>query len=236
MEIVGYADKLRAQPGESLSFMVSCQAPSFKTQLVRVAHGDDNPAGPGSKIYDLDSEANGQYPGRIQELHPGSFVLVPDDPHLHLVGSFTIGAWIYPTTTGKGLQGVVTKWDCNTGVGYGLFVDEDGALSLRVGDGEVVNAVSTGVAMRNAKWYFAAGVYDADEGSLHVSQTPLDHWPIAGHQSGCRRGSPQRAWDSRGRAADRRVQPGSEHRHRNGRRAVQRQDRQPHDHREGTGT
>ncbi|MCY4371136.1 MAG: LamG domain-containing protein [bacterium] len=178
MEIVGYADKLRAQPGENVSFMVSCKAPSFKAQLVRVAHGDDNPAGPGSKIYDLDSAANGIYPGRIQELHPGSFVSVSDDPRLRLGGSFTIQAWIYPTTVDKGLQGLVTKWDSDAGAGYGLFVDEQGALSLRVGDGDSQAAVSTEVAMHASKWYFAAGVYDAEDGSLRVYQTPLDHWPL----------------------------------------------------------
>ncbi len=178
MEIVGYADRLRAQPGEKVSFKVSCRASSFRAQLVRLIHGDDNPDGPGSKIDDLDSAANGEYPGRIQELHPGSFVSVPDDPLLHLDGSFTIQAWIYPTTVGKGLQGVVTKWDCSNDIGYGLFVDEEGAVSLRIGNGETVDAVSTGVAMRDAKWYFAAGVYNADEGSIRVYQTPLDHWPL----------------------------------------------------------
>ena len=178
MEIVGYADRLRAQPGETISFMVSCQAPSFRAQLVRVAHGDDNPDGPGSKLYDLDSAANCEFPGRVQELHPGSFDSVPDDPRLRLGGSFTIAAWIYPTTLEKGLQGVVTKWDCDAGIGYGLFVDELGAASLRVGDGDKIDAVSTGVAMQTAKWYFAAGTYDADDGSLRVSQTPLDHWPF----------------------------------------------------------
>ncbi len=178
MEIVGYADKLRAQPGETISFMVSCQAPRFKAQLVRVAHGDDNPAGPGSKIYDLDSTANGEYPGRRQELNPGSFVCVPDDYRLRLDGSFTIAAWIYPTTVDKGLQGVVTKWNCPSGTGYGLFVDEDGAASVRIGDGETTSTAGTGVAMQSSKWYFVAGTYDADDGLLRVYQTPLDHWPV----------------------------------------------------------
>ena len=178
MEIVGYADRLRAQPGEKVSFKVSCRASSFRAQLVRLIHGDDNPDGPGSKIDDLDSPTNGEYPGRVQKLHPGSFVAVPDDPRLQLEGSFTIQAWIYPTTTEKGLQGVVTKWDCDTGTGYGLFVDEDGAVSLRVGNGDTVAAASTGVSMRSAKWYFAAGVYDAEAGSIRVYQTPLDRWPL----------------------------------------------------------
>ena len=178
MEIVGYADKLRAQPGETISYMVSCRAPSFRAQLVRLIHGDDNPRGPGSKIDDLESSANGDYPGRIQELRPGSYVAVPDDPRLRLGGSFTIQAWVYATTPDKGLQGIVAKWDSGTATGYGLFVDEQGALSLRVGGGGRVQALSTGVALKAAKWYFAAGVYDADDGTMRLHQAPLDHWPL----------------------------------------------------------
>ena len=152
MQIVGYADKLRAQPGESMSFMVSCRSSSYRAQLVRVRHGDDNPRGPGSKIDDLDSAANGEYPGRVQKIHPGSFVAVPDDPRLRLGGSFTIQAWIYPTTIEKGRQGVVTKWDCNTGIRLRAVRGREGRACP---SGSVTarpsTTVSTGVAMQGCQ-------------------------------------------------------------------------------------
>lgn len=178
MEIVGYSDKWRAQPGETIRFMVSCRKPAFRAQLLRVINGDDNPKGPGSKMEEVGSAADGEYPGRVQELNPGSYAVAPGGPPLE-AGSFTIQAWIFPTTPGQGLQGIVTKWDEDTGAGYGLFIDEDGALSVRVGrGGGRIEALSSGAPLKAAKWYFAAGVYDAEEGRLRVYQRPLDRWPL----------------------------------------------------------
>lgn len=178
MEIVGYSDKWRAQPGETIRFMVSCRQPAFRAQLLRVINGDDNPKGPGSKMEEVGSAADGEYPGRVQELNPGSYAAAPGGPPLE-AGSFTIQAWIFPTTPGQGLQGIVAKWDEDAGAGYGLFIDEDGALSVRVGrGGGRIEALSSGAPLKAAKWYFAAGVYDAQEGRLRVYQRPLDHWPL----------------------------------------------------------
>ena len=178
MEIVGYSDKWRAQPGETIRFMVSCRQPAFRAQLLRVINGDDNPKGPGSKMEEVGSAADGEYPGRVQELNPGSYAAAPGGPPLE-AGSFTIQAWIFPTTPGQGLQGIVAKWDEDAGAGYGLFIDEDGALSVRVGQGGGrIEALSSGAPLKAAKWYFAAGVYDAEEGRLRVYQRPLDHWPL----------------------------------------------------------
>lgn len=178
MEIVGYSDKWRAQPGETIRFMVSCRKPAFRARLLRVVNGDDNPRGPGAKMEAVGSPADGEYPGRVQELVPGSYAAAPHDPRLE-VGSFTIQAWIFPTTPGRGLQGIVTKWDADAGAGYGLFIDEDGALSVRVGlGGGRVEELGSGVPLRAAEWYFAAGVYDAEEGSLRIHQRPLDRWPL----------------------------------------------------------
>ncbi|CAI8020370.1 N,N-dimethylformamidase beta subunit [Geodia barretti] len=49
------------------------------------------------------------------------------------VSSFTIQAFIFPTTPTKGRQGILTKWVNDTG--YGLFVDDDGSLAFCIGDG-----------------------------------------------------------------------------------------------------
>ena len=47
--IVGYADHLRVQPGETIRFMVSSEVPRYRADIVRLIHGDANPAGPGIK-------------------------------------------------------------------------------------------------------------------------------------------------------------------------------------------
>jgi hypothetical protein len=49
MEIVGYADRLTAQPGDAITFMVSSRAPRYRADIVRIVHGDSNTKGPGMK-------------------------------------------------------------------------------------------------------------------------------------------------------------------------------------------
>ncbi len=45
--LMGYADRFSVQAGDTLRFMVSCETSSFDARLVRLIHGDNNPAGPG---------------------------------------------------------------------------------------------------------------------------------------------------------------------------------------------
>ena len=39
------SDRLTAAPGDTIRFMVSCDAPDYESRLVRLIHGDTNPAG-----------------------------------------------------------------------------------------------------------------------------------------------------------------------------------------------
>ena len=109
MKIVGYADRLSVQPGETVRFMVSSELPSYRADIVRLVHADDSPGGPGFKEEEVPTSVSGEYPGRKQDLHSGSYVIVPDSPALRLSGSFTLQAWVYPTTPEKGVQEILTK-------------------------------------------------------------------------------------------------------------------------------
>src|SRR5438105_3148470 len=62
MGIVGYADHMTAQPGDSVKFMVSTSAPRFHADIVRMIQGDANPKGPGVKETVVETAANGDYP------------------------------------------------------------------------------------------------------------------------------------------------------------------------------
>jgi N,N-dimethylformamidase len=197
MKVVGYADGLSVQPGETIRFMVSSELPRFRADIVRLIHGDTNPRGPGFKEELVPTPANKEYPGRHQELPNGSYVVVPDTPALRLSGSFTLQAWIYPTTPTKGVQGLVTKWNATSQVGYGLMIDEDGSLALWLGArGGPVEKVRTGVPLatavarpyelpspgrepsRGARWYFVAASFDASTGKVALYQRPLTVWPV----------------------------------------------------------
>ena len=177
MKIVGYTNLLSAQPGESIRFMVSCREPSYRADIVRLIHGDDNPKGPGFKQQVIETKINGEYRGRSQSIHAGSHVVVPHDNRLDCADGLTLAAWILPTTPTKGVQGIVTKWS-DKGCGYGLFIDENGGLSLWLGDNDGrVSKVHSGAAMRAGEWYFVAATFAAASGQVQLLQRTLTDWP-----------------------------------------------------------
>ena len=202
MEIVGYADRLTAQPGDAITFMVSSRAPRYRADIVRIIHGDSNPKGPGMKETVVDTPANREYAGKRQPLSLGSYVTVRDQPALRVSGSFTLTAWIAATRhdplapggrAPDGDQGILTKWSARDQSGYGLFIENDGRLALWLGaPGGQIEKVraqtplrawvpsipGTGTSPRphhvttNA-WYFVAATYDASSGRATLVQEPL---------------------------------------------------------------
>jgi len=92
MDIVGYADRLSAAPGDVVRFMVSTIAPRYEASIVRLIHGDTQQPGPGYKDEPTPSTVDGQYVGREQAIHIGSHVVVADTPALRLNGSLALHA------------------------------------------------------------------------------------------------------------------------------------------------
>src|SRR3989304_10014248 len=118
-----------------IRFYVHCEhEESYRADIVRLIHGDTNPDGPGYKEEVIGTAVNGEYPGRPQAIHAGSYLFVPGVRHFDL-DSFTLLALVYPTTPAKGVQGIVTKWSGPDETGYGLFIGERGELSLWLGRG-----------------------------------------------------------------------------------------------------
>jgi N,N-dimethylformamidase len=172
VELLGYCDPLCAQPGETVSFMVSCGRPAYSAEIVRLIHGDQRPEGQDLKTEPVKAWEAREVPGRWQELPHGSYVIVPDDEGLRTLQSFTAQAWIYPTTPAGGLQGLLAKWDAGTSAGYALCIGADGAVELRIGaHGPVAAAV--GAPLRPREWYFVAGAFDADSRIATIVQRPV---------------------------------------------------------------
>lgn len=179
MKVVGYTNRLSVQQGETIRFMVSCERPNYRADIVRLIHGDENPKGPGMKEEVIETSLSGDYSGQTQAIRKGSYVIVPHSPLLQRAGGFTLQAWVYSTTPPKGVQGILTKWSASSGADYGLLIDEDGGLAMWIGDKEGrVEKVCTGHPLRAAEWYFVAGAYDGERGKVRLHQEPLTRWPL----------------------------------------------------------
>lgn len=198
--IVGYADNLRVQPGQTISFMVSSEEPRYRADIVRLIHGDANPRGPGIKEIEVDAAVNGEYEGFHQDLPLGSYVSIPDHQALKLNNSLSFTAWIAPTTqrlgpgASKGAEGLLTKWLPGLG-GYAVVIDESGRLALWIADanGRVEKAAAEvplrpwvpaipGINQRPqgvaTAWYFIAVSFDAASGQVSLIQDPLNNFPF----------------------------------------------------------
>ena len=174
LKITGYSDEISVRPGETIKFMVSSELPTYRAEIVRLICGDTNPDGPGYKEEPIKTPVNKRYKGRRQTLHPGSHAIVESCPLLEGVESFSVQAMIWPTTPTNGQQGLVTKWRERDKSGFGLVIDEKGAVALCLGDGTgKVEVISTGKRLIERKWYFAAASYDAESKRVRVYQESL---------------------------------------------------------------
>ena len=171
LRITGYSDRYSIHPGDEIKFYVNSEkGEDYDARLVRLIHGDTNPEGPGYKEEEIAAPFDRTYKGRNQKIHGGSYVIVPHDARM-TVESFTIQAFVFPTTPTKGPQGILTKWAGDTG--YGLFIDENAHLALRIGAGGTVRTIASGKPLLRKVWYLAAASYDARTGAVRLYQEPV---------------------------------------------------------------
>lgn len=178
LRITGYSDRFSVRAGETIKFHVNSEfSESYDAKIVRLIHGDTNPDGPGYKEEEIDTSVTGTYQGEHQPLYSGSYIFVPHS-ELMDVSSFTLCALIYPTTpvtdtegVNVGMQGILTKFDESTQTGFGLYINDDGELTLRIGAGEgKVQSFSTDKPLFRKVWYKVAATYNADTGEVTLSQ------------------------------------------------------------------
>ena len=164
MKIVGYADTWSVEPGSTIRFMVSSESERYRADVVRLIHGDINPAGPGLKSESFESSVSGEYAGRVQPIRTGSHIRIPYDPRLDLRESFRIEAWIFPTTPDKNHQTLISKRD-----NFELCLVK-GRLEFRVGQ-EVVQVTQP---VAHHTWYFVSAGLDVEGGEIQLTIEPLE--------------------------------------------------------------
>jgi N,N-dimethylformamidase len=175
LQIIGYGDRFSVARGETIRFMVSApDGRPYRAEIVRLIHGDANPEGPGFKAEAVPGSASSAHRGRRQGIAIGSWARVPHHPCLDRDESLTLAAMIWPTTPGKGRQGLLGRWDEARHAGLLLEIDAHGCLAARAGDGRGASVqIGSGRPLLPRQWYLAAATYDAGAGTLSVVQRPL---------------------------------------------------------------
>ncbi len=175
MKITAYADRVSVAPGETINFMVNCEATTFKADIVQLICGDMNPDGPGYRERVVRTPASGSYKGRRQVIHAGSFVEVPGGSPLGRLESFTLQAYIWPTTPAKGAQALISSWSDREQKGAVLgLAAANGGLCLTLGNGKGrIQTVATDKPLLAHEWYFVAASFDAASKTITLVQQPL---------------------------------------------------------------
>ncbi|GAA3967276.1 large subunit of N,N-dimethylformamidase [Actinomadura viridis] len=170
--LLGYADRWSVAPGEAITFMVGSESERYTAEIVRLTRGGPRTRGETETFaYErVGAPIDGVYPGEVQDLRPGSYALVADGGALLAGGRFTVQAWVCPTAPGQGRrQGILTKGCAEPGDGFGLLLDETGALACRAGG----VLVTTGVPLLAEHWYLVAAAVDPGAGTVRLVQRPL---------------------------------------------------------------
>ncbi len=174
--IHGYSDRISVAPNESIRFMVSAEgAQLYRVDVVRLIHGDTNPAGSGFKEEVVDTSVSGEHPARHQPIHAGSHIRVPDPAgRLALTNAFTLHAFICPTTPDRGTQGILSRWSAEQRTGYCLAIDDQARLALWLGNGdERITRLTSEERLLAGVWYSVAATYDAATGRAGLYQAQV---------------------------------------------------------------
>ena len=167
--LIGYVDRFSARPGEPIAVKVSSRLDRpYQADLVRIIHGDANPAGPGVKLEDVPAAFAGTYPSRLQPVHRGSCGVVTPARPLAMPDPCTIVVKVQPWLLDGRSQTVLAIEGGPT-----LSVAAEGAR-LELGD----RRVQVRAPMLKGRWYelrvIAAG------GRLRLRQTaPQRSWGVA---------------------------------------------------------
>ena len=186
--ILAYCDPDSARPGETIRFMVSCEeAQGYRADIVRLRCSDTGTQAPGFSESIVPNAVNGEYPARVQSIPIGSYARVPGRGQLEDLESFTLQAFVMPTRPGAGPQSIMGNWSDDRGGGFGIGLDDAGALVVRVGDGARQQSFSTAEPLDARRWYLVAATFDATSGEVTLHQSSCaDHQfpPAASARSG----------------------------------------------------
>ena len=176
-----YADELSVAAGETIRFYLSGTLP-YEFQVCRLGQDVDSP------LQDEVLQSWRVEDPVMQPIHPGSYVAVEKPLADRELPALTLECWIR-LWKGVGRQGVITQLDGSWPGGYGLFVEEDGAVSFSAGGG--VRSTEAGLLSRPAedeeyftnppaKWHHVVATTDGTRQEIFVDGRRVGRWNAPG--------------------------------------------------------
>jgi N,N-dimethylformamidase len=154
-ELIGYTDRWSVAPGERIALMASSSEPQVTVQLVRLRHGDPNPAGPGLTTKDVLSSADGLYACGQFTCRAGSYAVLDDAGP----ASSAISVWAWTLSPDRGRpQMLLARGRLE------LFLDAGGVPAARCGE---VSVHAEGPVGRE-QWTQLGVSITGDELRLHI--------------------------------------------------------------------
>lgn len=189
MALTGYAHPLNAVAGGSVEFKLhDDEAGQAELQLVRLIHGDENPAGPGFVEVEVASNLPQSTAIGPQRTTKGSYARLQDGGPLFdgALPSATIFAFIRPGIVGGARQAILGAWDPSKGQGFSLGISAEGCVELRLGSDSAELTVACTKKLAANCWYFVAAGWDAEHRKVTLFQkSRINSWnsqlgPVSG--------------------------------------------------------
>jgi hypothetical protein len=126
--IHAYTDKVSVAAGEPICFHLSSTHP-YELEVCRLGIGVDDP-GSDEVLHSFKVTQP-----VAQPIHPGSYLHIPNalNPDLEM-RALTLEIWVRRWRT-RGRQALFTQYDEPGSCGFGIFVNDDGSLSVYLGSG-----------------------------------------------------------------------------------------------------
>lgn len=159
--LTGYTDRWSVRAGERITFHVHSAAGGYDAQLVRLIHGDENPAGPGFKETELASPVNGRHPGEARRMTKGSCAVaaLPPETRAGATG-WSLALWVWPTLV-DAEHGLIASGD------LALLLGADGRARFRAGGAELVAPEP----LASRVWHRVAASLDPATGTITLAVT-----------------------------------------------------------------
>ena len=174
--IIGYCDPLSVAPGQEVRVFVSCDPSiaSYQAELVRFRAAADRAAGDDPDWQPVPG-CTGTYPARQQEIHPGSYAVIPDVTPILAGGGITLALLVQPTYRAPASQVLAACGDPWAGHGFALVLDSELRPSL-VGGADPANTITCPAPLQPGAWAVVLATFGGEAPSW-VTAGPLAEPP-----------------------------------------------------------